>query len=67
MLSMWLACDTLPGDGERGLKLAAAVVAAGSGEDTLPGDGERGLKPGALMAGGNIGAGTRSPATGSED
>ena len=36
--------DTLPGDGERGLKLAEEGDLLGEGADTLPGDGERGLK-----------------------
>ena len=36
--------DTLPGDGERGLKQAIRAPVSRRADDTLPGDGERGLK-----------------------
>ena len=36
--------DTLPGYGERGLKLQRRSCAGTDGRDTLPGYGERGLK-----------------------
>ena len=58
--------DTLPGDGERGLKPHNQEPQPLNPLDTLPGDGERGLKRYLELATG-VASETRSPVTGSED